>query len=455
MGLHFVSMNLYTAYLTAVASAAVLFCLLIDWSPIFSLSAGDLGGLLTFLLLAVLSQYLAIDSTLGAARRVKSSIAFVPLLAMAVVMPAPAVVITAGVMTAIDETLFRERDILRGVFNTSQTVLSFGTAAHIFHSLGFAPETGQFSLLALFLPFYTLSIVAFGLNMLLVSVAIALRQSESVGVVLRHAAGRGGGNFVSDLLSSPLALFAAYLYGNFHVPGLLLAVFLILYIRRSYLSGIHLQQANDDLLRVLVKAIETRDPYTSGHSVRVATLSKAIGMDYGLRPHILTHVERAALLHDIGKIDAQFAQIISKPAELSDEERSLIQSHATAGSELLETLTSVHKDVIAGVRHHHERYDGTGYPDGLQGSAIPIAARIIMIADSIDAMLSDRPYRDALSVADVYSELSRCSGTQFDPALVKAILSNNTLERAEILVEDAGANGRREAASVPTHHGHS
>jgi putative nucleotidyltransferase with HDIG domain len=207
----------------------------------------------------------------------------------------------------------------------------------------------------------------------------------------------------------------------------------LLLIRYSYLSKLQLENANQDLLSVLVKAIETRDPYTSGHSMRVATLARMIAEDLSLGRKRIAEVERAALLHDIGKIDLIYASLLRKPYDLSIEERSLIQTHATKGADLLESLSSVSPEVILGVRHHHERYDGTGYPAGLSSHSIPIAARIIMLCDSIDAMLSDRPYRAALSVTRVRAEIVRCSGAQFDPEIVQVILQRNTLERAVIL----------------------
>jgi putative nucleotidyltransferase with HDIG domain len=421
-------------YWALVAVAAVAFCASLDWSPLGELAARDWVGLGTFLLLAVLSQYLAVDSTLGATKPVKSSIAFVPLLAVAVVMPVPAVVIATASMTMVHELFFRDRSWGRTCFNLSQTVLSYGIAAVVFRQLSYVPDDVGTTIVSLVFPFYALAVTFFGLNVLFVSIALALRQREHLRVVLTAAVGKGGGNLVYDLLASPFALFAAYLYETFHVAGLLIVILPLLFMRYSYLSSIRLLQANRDLLNVLVKAIETRDPYTSGHSRRVATLAKMIALDYGLRPTSIKHVEDAALLHDIGKIDAQFATIIAKPSDLSEDERALIQSHATAGADLLQSLTSLEHEVIEGVKHHHERYDGTGYPHGLTGKTIPIAARIIMISDAVDAMLSDRPYRNALPIATVQEELLRCAGTQFDPDLVRAILDNNTLQRAQRLV---------------------
>ena len=193
----------------------------------------------------------------------------------------------------------------------------------------------------------------------------------------------------------------------------------------------------EDILRVLVKTLETRDRYTSGHSVRVSVLAKSIAEDMGLRPKQIKQVEMAALVHDIGKIEEVYAEIIMKPHALSDVEKLVIRTHATRGADFLKGLSSFSDDVILGVRHHHERYDGAGYPDGVLGESIPLISRIIMICDSVDAMLSDRPYRKALGLHVVREELQRCAGLQFDPKLVDTMLQKGTLERAVVLLRDA------------------
>lgn len=431
-------------YFIGIASAALAFGATLNWSDLANLSQADWIGLGTFLFLAILSQALAVESTVGASKPIKSSIAFLPLMALAVVMPVPAVVLAIGTMTAGNEFFFvRERSIPRAVFNTSQTVLSFGLGATVFRALadlsGIPPTvTGAVGIGNLFLPFYGLAVTFFVLNLVFVSTVIALREGERLSDILTEAAGRGGGNLFYDLLASPIALFAAYLYESFYVGGLLAIILPLLLIRHSYLSAIQLEQANRDLLRVLIKAIETRDPYTSGHSRRVSTLARMIAKDHGLRSSMITHVETAALLHDIGKIDALYADIISKPSALTDEERQVIRTHATKGADLLQTLTSLDTETIVGVRHHHEQFDGSGYPGGLRGKGIPMAARIIMISDSVDAMLSDRPYRNALPLTEVRKELQRCSGSQFDPDLIKTIMQHGTLERAELLIDRSG-----------------
>jgi energy-coupling factor transport system substrate-specific component len=139
-------------------------------------------------------------------------------------------------------------------------------------------------------------------------------------------------------------------------------------------------------------------------------------------------IEQAALLHDIGKIEAIYTEILSKPSELSKEERAVIESHVTKGVELLRSLSSFPREVIEAVRHHHEREDGRGYPDGLRGSEIPLGAKVISICDAIDAMLSDRPYRRALPLTAVRQQLEMFSGIQFDPRLVAVVARSSILE---------------------------
>jgi HD-GYP domain-containing protein (c-di-GMP phosphodiesterase class II) len=144
-----------------------------------------------------------------------------------------------------------------------------------------------------------------------------------------------------------------------------------------------------------------------------------------------TQVERvavSALLHDIGKIYEVFAPILQKPGRLTAEEWEVMKTHPARGAELVVTVSHL-KYAVPSVRSHHENWDGTGYPDGLAGERIPLGARIITVADTIDALTTDRPYRRRLTPDDVRAELVRCRGTQFDPAVVDAVLSADLWNR--------------------------
>jgi putative nucleotidyltransferase with HDIG domain len=419
-------------YFGLVLTAAGIFLLVVDWGALGQLTFNDYAGLAVFIGLATLSEHLAVES--GRGRRVRSSIAFLPLLAAALIFPVGAVVLAVATMYL--RALLQTKNWSVFAFNLAQSTLAYGTAAVVFRALthegAFGGGASQFPLV--FLPFYVAATCYFFLNVLFITAFIAIRDEQPLKKVVADATGRGAGNIVYDLIVSPGALLVAYLYSAYYILGLIAVVLPLLLVRYTYLSTIQLERANHDLLKVFVKAIETRDPYTSGHSQRVSTLAQIIAEDIGLRHGLVEKVTTAALLHDIGKIDAAYANIILKDSSLTPGEIEVIQTHAVRGSDLLESLSSLDRDIILGVRHHHERYDGTGYPDGLAGKAIPIAARIIMICDAVDAMLSDRPYRNALSIDAVRSELLKCSGTQFDPDIVAEVAKKDTLQRAERLV---------------------
>jgi HD-GYP domain-containing protein (c-di-GMP phosphodiesterase class II) len=215
----------------------------------------------------------------------------------------------------------------------------------------------------------------------------------------------------------------ALVYNRFALAGIVLLALLLLGARQLYSTNWRLEQTNRELLEVMVGAIELRDPYTSGHSQRVAEYSTVIGHAIGLSRRDIERVGIAALLHDVGKIDQRFAAILQKPGRLTDEERSVIELHPVISAELASRVSSL-TDLIPSIRAHHERWDGRGYPDGLTGDSIPLFARIITFADTIDAMTTDRPYRPAMGPAEVRAELLRNRGKQFDPAICDRLLAS-------------------------------
>jgi putative nucleotidyltransferase with HDIG domain len=183
-----------------------------------------------------------------------------------------------------------------------------------------------------------------------------------------------------------------------------------------------LERVNRDLLLVLVTVIETRDPYTAGHSLAVAQLARQVATWLELPSAEIARIHTAALLHDIGKHAAVFGALVAKPGPLTPMEQDIMQTHATKGARFLERLSTLDRSIIRAVQHHHERYDGAGYPAGLTGEDIPLASRIIGLCDAIHAMASDRPYRTARTPEWIRWELVRCAGSQFDPAVVAVVL---------------------------------
>ena len=180
-------------------------------------------------------------------------------------------------------------------------------------------------------------------------------------------------------------------------------------------------QAAFDSIQALVKAVEAKDPYTRQHSEHVAHYAVALAATVGATAELQETVRIAALLHDVGKIGVP-DHILTKPGKLTDDEFEHIRRHPALGSDILSNIT-LFKHVPMIVRHHHERWEGGGYPDGLAGEEIPWAARLINVADSMDAMLLERTYKSAYDVGKMMNQLRICAGKQFDPAIAAAALA--------------------------------
>jgi putative nucleotidyltransferase with HDIG domain len=190
-----------------------------------------------------------------------------------------------------------------------------------------------------------------------------------------------------------------------------------------------------ETIETLNAAVEARDPYTAGHSQRVRRVSLAVGRELRLSARQLGALATAALFHDIGKIGMPDA-ILTKPGTLDRAEAAVMREHVTRGAEIVARISSL-ADCVPAIRHHHERWDGLGYPDRRSGSDIPVEAAIIAIADAWDAMTTDRPYADALDVDEAMLQIHAGRGKQFNPAVVDAFLSVAERRPAEIMLEGA------------------
>lgn len=181
------------------------------------------------------------------------------------------------------------------------------------------------------------------------------------------------------------------------------------------------KKISEQAARTILKALDVKDNYTFGHSMRVAYFSLVTGAEAGLSADEMRELELSAIFHDIGKIGTPDA-VLNKPSRLSEEEFMIMKQHPEKSFEILQDFPHFEK-IAANARLHHERYDGKGYPLGLKGEEIPTAARIILIADTFDAMTSTRPYRKGLAYEVAFEELIQFSGTQFDPNLVKMFIA--------------------------------
>jgi response regulator RpfG family c-di-GMP phosphodiesterase len=184
-----------------------------------------------------------------------------------------------------------------------------------------------------------------------------------------------------------------------------------------------------DSVRALAGAIDAKDPYTRGHSDRVRKMSMKIGMKMGFTEERLESLVFGTLLHDIGKIGIR-DEVLQKKGQLSPEEYQYVQQHPLIGVKIVEGI-DFFKDKIPMIRNHHERFDGSGYPDGLTGEVIPLEARIIAVPDAFDAMTSLRPHRRAMPVDEVIEEMEKGKGTQFDPQVLEIFLGEKIYDSSK------------------------
>jgi putative nucleotidyltransferase with HDIG domain len=327
------------------------------------------------------------------------------------------------------------------LFNTSQRIVAVAGSFAIVQAAGAKTPFFAFGvgvpLVATevqqsFLLYLLFAVLYFAINTTAVSLVVAwssgTRFREVWNLTYRGVLGY-------DLGASLMAIALGWLYVRFDQSvgigaiGFALALAPILVIRHVYGLYRKLQNSGRELLDLMVKAIEARDPYTSGHSIRVATLAKSIAQETKMSAEEVEQVYTAAILHDVGKIHEEFAPLLRKEAKLTPEETALLQTHAVKSADLVGIISSFRGTVQEAVRSHHERWDGGGYPDGIAGEDIPLGARIIMISDTADAMTTDRPYRKRLPIDAVVTELQKYRGTQFDPKLVDLVVSSLAIRR--------------------------
>src|ERR1035437_3326309 len=195
------------------------------------------------------------------------------------------------------------------------------------------------------------------------------------------------------------------------------------------------------VLQALMLSLDAKDSYTRGHFDRVSHLARLIAIELQLSPEEIDLISTAGLVHDLGKIGVP-ENVLRKPTRLTNEEFALIKLHPEIGRKIVQEIPLMFR-AVPSVLHHHERWDGTGYPRGLKGEQIPAFARILAVADAVDAMSSPRCYKDPISMDFVLAEVERCKGTQFDPDVVEALMRVDLSEYRMIL---AGHMAGKEAA---------
>lgn len=350
--------------------------------------------------------------------KVTGAATLTPFLVAVILYPAWPTVLLVAAAVSFAEFSKKKQPAIKRLFNISQQVLAASSAVSLFHALGGTslqqdqrlqpiPEAGA---LIGFLVVNTLAVAA----------VVAISERKNFLVVWRDNV---AGSLINYAVSIPWVHAFALVYCKFEYNGVLFIAFLLFGLRQLNHATITLHKFNHELLELLVQTVEMRDPYTSGHSQRVSKYAMIIAKAIKVSPRQQERIGVAALLHDVGKIHEIFEPILKKPGRLSPEERAIMELHPLKSVELAEKVSEL-EDVLPAIRHHHENWDGTGYPDRIAGKEIPLGSRIIMFADTIDAMTTDRPYRKALSEKEVRAELIKLKGKQFDPEICDRLLAS-------------------------------
>ena len=400
---------LYT-YISALAIAA---CLLMVYL-LDKYAISDYGLLIVFSVLSAIAETFLIPLPKIGAVSVSFALTF-----SAIILTDPltaAIITAAGVIFRIPYSESRGRvhifnnPIYKTVFNVSQYIISAGVAGliyvHINNILNFSFKVFNPIAGAVCLIIYLL------LNSFFMAVLMAILLKEKLAFIWKNYLL----GFFNITLVSLLGIVVAFSYDSYGSGGILLFFIPLMLARYTFKLYLDMRKNYFETLNVLVRAIEANDPYTSGHSMRVSAYSEAIATQLGLPQSKIDLIKSAALLHDIGKIGID-KSILNKKERLEKEEFEQIKAHPEIGAGIIADLSNL-SNISDIIRHHHERNDGKGYPDGLSHDDIPLETSILTIADSFDAMTTNRPYRSSLSLEAALKEIKDNAGTQFNPDIV-------------------------------------
>ena len=338
----------------------------------------------------------------------------ISLAAVLLLPPVSVPLVTAWAMPWRD-TSWRAR-----AFNMGMTAIMGGTSAWTYHLLHGQQLTGPeaFRVASVVLPFLASALVCEMTNGLLLVGYLSLSERISPWRVWYGALAQSAWPmFLYSIFGLMLAVAWSYV-------GPIAAVLVLapLVVARWVFAEFSVrQEAYERTMRALIQAVETKDYYTRGHSERVSRASVMIGRQSGMREDRVDTLRYAGMLHDVGKLGVP-TDVLQASGRLTDEQYEAIQMHPVRGREITKDLAFL-GEAIDGIYFHHERLDGRGYPLGLKGEEIPEFARIIAVADAFDSMTTTRSYRGARSVEAAVEELLRCKGTQFDPAMVDALVA--------------------------------
>jgi len=408
-------LKIYVGVITA--SAIALFIYLIPSLP--SLPNMWLV-LIFFVVISTIAEFLPVDLPTSGSVTIGFPIDFVVIL---VYGPATAMFITIfGAI--VGELMQKKISWYKILFNSSQYALSAGLAGMVYQ--GFGGVVGAVNLANYIIPAIACALVYYLVNSNLFIMVIHLAEGISIWSIWKNQL---KGIIATYIALAPIGFIMAMVYVSIGIWGIILFFFPLILARRSFELYTKMRKVYLDTIRALAAAIDAKDPYTKGHSERVAETSVALAQELNLSDKDIENIEYTALLHDIGKIGVA-DNILGKKSSLTDKEFDKIKEHTVIGAKIIEPVDFL-KNSYEAIYHHHEKYNGKGYPDGLKEKDIPLLARIIAVADAYDAMGSDRPYRKKLNKDKILNELKDQAGKQFDPEVVKALISVLGREREE------------------------
>ena len=411
------SLNL-KIYIGAIIGLAI--ALFIYLVPSLYLTADRWLILTFFIILSTITEFMPVELPLGGSVTIGFPIDFVVIL---VYGPAYAIFITF--FGEILGDVFNRKPIwYKTLFNASQYALSAGVAGIVYQKLG--GVVGLVNISSYIIPAAICAIVYYLINSSLFMIVISLAEGVPILSVWKN---RIRGIIATYIALAPIGFVMVMVYVNIGIWGIILFFFPLILARRSFELYTRMRKIYLDTIRTLAAAIDAKDPYTKGHSERVAKIAVVLATELNLSDRDIENIEYAALLHDIGKIGID-DRILGKSSKLSNEEFKKIKEHPIVGAKIIEPVDFL-KNSYKTIYHHHEKYNGSGYPDGLKEKDIPLCARIIAVADAYDAMGSDRPYRKKLSKEKILKEFTEQSGKQFDPQIVNALMLILKREREE------------------------
>lgn len=406
-------LKIYIIVITTLAIA--LFIYLTPSLPSFS---NIWLAILFFLTISIFAEFIPVDLPVGGVISIGFPIDFVLIL---VYGPALAMLITA-LGALIGEIIERKVSWYKIIFNTSQYALTAGIAGIIYQQAG--GVVGAQNIFRFILPATICALTYCIVNITLFVMVVSFAQNVRIKTIWRTSIKEMIPSYIAE---APMGFLMAIVYTEVGIVGILLFFLPLLLARRSFELYTKMRKVYLDTIRALAAAIDAKDPYTKGHSERVAETSIAVAQELNLSDRDIENIEYTALLHDIGKIGIA-DNILGKESKLTNKEFDKIKEHTVMGAKIIEPVDFL-KNSYKAIYHHHEKYNGKGYPDGLKSEDIPLSARIIAVADAYDAMGSDRPYRKKLNHNKILRELKEQSGKQFDPEVVKVLISVLDIER--------------------------